>query len=84
MLIFIGLLPDVGGTYFLPRMKGKLGIFLGLTGYRLKGRELVDAGVATHFVDSSLVTTDVLKIIYLCCLYSFQFRLKILKSNCLS
>ena len=27
-----GLFPDVGGGYALPRMKGKLGIFLALTG----------------------------------------------------
>ncbi|XP_076229209.1 3-hydroxyisobutyryl-CoA hydrolase, mitochondrial-like isoform X1 [Nomia melanderi] len=32
----IGLIPDVGGTYFLPRLKGKLGLYLGLTGERLK------------------------------------------------
>ncbi len=34
----IGFVPEVGGTYFLPRLKGKLGLFLGLTGYRLKGK----------------------------------------------
>ena len=35
----IGFVPDVGGTYFLPRLKGKLGLFLALTGYRLKGNK---------------------------------------------
>lgn len=34
----IGLFPDVGGSYFLPRLKGKLGLYLGLTGHRLSGR----------------------------------------------
>lgn len=29
-----------------------MGIFLGLTGYRLKGRDVQSAGVATHFVES--------------------------------
>ncbi|XP_012369575.1 3-hydroxyisobutyryl-CoA hydrolase, mitochondrial [Octodon degus] len=48
----IGLFPDVGGGYFLPRLKGKLGYFLGLTGFRLKGRDVYRAGIATHFVDS--------------------------------
>lgn len=33
----IGLFPDVGGTNFLPKLKGKLGLYLGLTGHRLKG-----------------------------------------------
>lgn len=33
----IGLFPDVGGSYFLPRLKNKLGLYLGLTGDRLKG-----------------------------------------------
>jgi len=33
----IGLFPDVGGSYFLPRLKGNLGLYLGLTGHRLKG-----------------------------------------------
>lgn len=49
----IGLFPDVGGGYFLPRMAGNLGIYLGLTGFRLKGRDVQKAGVATHYVDSS-------------------------------
>ncbi|KAL6263723.1 hypothetical protein P5V15_003809 [Pogonomyrmex californicus] len=48
----IGLFPDVGATYFLSRMKGKLGIYLGLTGHRLKGVDVLLAGIATHFVPS--------------------------------
>lgn len=32
----IGFYPDVGGTYFLPRLRGFLGRYLGLTGMRLK------------------------------------------------
>uniref|UniRef100_A0A8C0SJE6 3-hydroxyisobutyryl-CoA hydrolase n=2 Tax=Canis lupus familiaris TaxID=9615 RepID=A0A8C0SJE6_CANLF len=47
-----GLFPDVGGGYFLPRLQGKLGYFLALTGFRLKGRDVYAAGIATHFVDS--------------------------------
>lgn len=46
----IGFFPDVGGTYFLPRLRGKLGFFLGLTGARLRGRDVLTAGVATHYV----------------------------------
>ena len=46
----IGLVPDVGGGYFLPRLKGSLGMFLGLTGHRLKGWDCLKAGIATHAV----------------------------------
>ncbi|XP_034641949.1 3-hydroxyisobutyryl-CoA hydrolase, mitochondrial [Trachemys scripta elegans] len=48
----IGLFPDVGGGYFLPRLSGKIGYYLALTGFRLKGRDLQKAGIATHFVES--------------------------------
>ncbi|XP_074685709.1 3-hydroxyisobutyryl-CoA hydrolase, mitochondrial isoform X1 [Strix aluco] len=48
----IGLFPDVGGGYFLPRLSGKIGYFLALTGFRLKGRDVLKAGIATHFVES--------------------------------
>lgn len=46
----IGLFPDVGGSYFLPRCPGELGVYLGLTGAHLKGADVIAAGVATHFV----------------------------------
>ncbi len=55
MCCSIGLFPDVGGGYFLPRLQGKLGLFLALTGFRLKGRDVQRAGVATHFVQSDKV-----------------------------
>jgi len=48
----IGFFPDVGGSHFLPRLPGKLGLFLALTGHRLEGRDLFKAGVATHFIAS--------------------------------
>ncbi|XP_061580513.1 3-hydroxyisobutyryl-CoA hydrolase, mitochondrial [Cololabis saira] len=51
----IGLFPDVGGGHFLPRLRGKLGMFLALTGFRLKGRDVQRAGVATHFVESKKI-----------------------------
>jgi enoyl-CoA hydratase len=46
----IGLFPDVGGSWFLPRMPGELGMYLGLTGARLRTPDALYAGVATHFV----------------------------------
>lgn len=48
----IGFFPDVGATYFLPKLKGQLGMFLGLTGHRLKGADVLHAGIATHYVPS--------------------------------
>lgn len=36
----IGLFPDVGGSFFLPRLDGELGMYLGLTGARLQGHEV--------------------------------------------
>lgn len=48
----IGFHPDVGGAYFLPRLKGETGIWMGLTGARLKAADSLAAGVATHYVPS--------------------------------
>lgn len=49
----IGFLPEVGGSFFLSRLDGQLGVYLGLTGKRLKSVDVLYAGVATHFVPSS-------------------------------
>jgi enoyl-CoA hydratase len=46
----IGLFPDVGGTYFLPRCPGQIGAYLALTGSRLKAADALYAGIVSHFV----------------------------------
>ncbi|MEM9170937.1 MAG: enoyl-CoA hydratase/isomerase family protein [Pseudomonadota bacterium] len=46
----IGLVPDVGGGHFLPRLKDGLGLYYGLTGARAKAADCIAAGVATHYV----------------------------------
>ncbi|XP_069589897.1 3-hydroxyisobutyryl-CoA hydrolase, mitochondrial isoform X3 [Ranitomeya imitator] len=51
----IGLFPDVGGGYFLPRLPGKIGLYIALTGFRLKGRDVQKAGIATHFIHSQKI-----------------------------
>lgn len=49
----IGLFPDVGAGYYLPRLPGQLGKFLALTAARLDGSECLWAGIATHYLDSN-------------------------------
>ncbi|MEL6947006.1 MAG: enoyl-CoA hydratase/isomerase family protein [Pseudomonadota bacterium] len=44
----IGFFPDVGGSYILSRLPGKLGLYLGLTGTRLKQADALWAGLITH------------------------------------
>lgn len=51
----IGLFPDVGGGWFLPRLRGQLGTWLALTGARLKGSDVAAARIATHYVPSELI-----------------------------
>ncbi len=48
----IGLFPDVGASYLLPRLPGKLGLYLGLTGYRMKAADCLYSEVATHYLAS--------------------------------
>lgn len=48
----IGLFPDVGGGWFLPRLPGKTGLWLALTGERVKAADGVRLGLATHYVES--------------------------------
>jgi enoyl-CoA hydratase len=46
----IGLFPDVGGGWHLSRLPGEAGVWLALTGARLKGPDCLSLGIATHFV----------------------------------
>tara|TARA_R110002073_G_scaffold18337_4_gene68058 strand:- start:6690 stop:7751 length:1062 start_codon:yes stop_codon:yes gene_type:complete len=49
----IGFHPDVGGAWFLPRLGGEIGIWMGLTGARLKAPDCIAAGLATHYCPSA-------------------------------
>ena len=49
----IGFFPDIGAGYFLPRLRGAAGMYLGLTGARIDGAAALACGLATHYVDSA-------------------------------
>jgi enoyl-CoA hydratase len=49
----IGLFPDVGGGWYLPRLPGRVGQFMALTGARLDGAECKFLGLATHYVEQA-------------------------------
>ena len=46
----IGFFPDVGATWFLPRLPGEIGAYCALTGERLRVVDGLAARVATHHV----------------------------------
>ena len=49
----IGFFPDIGATWFLPRLPGEIGAYCALTAERLRADDAVAGGVATHRVRSS-------------------------------
>ena len=48
----IGLFPDVGGSFFLSRLKYEAGTYLALTGSRIKAADAIFLQTATNFVKS--------------------------------
>lgn len=50
--VTIGLYPDVGASWFLSRMPGRLGLWLGLTGVRFNGADALGLGLADHAMGS--------------------------------
>ena len=49
----IGLFPDVGGGWYLPRLPGRVGEYMALTGARLDGAECHYLGLASHYVEQA-------------------------------
>jgi enoyl-CoA hydratase len=49
----IGFFPDIGASFFLPRLPGAFGWYLGLTGARVGGAAAVACGLATHYVPAA-------------------------------
>ena len=51
--VSIGLFPDVGGSWILGRMPGRVGLFLGLTGTRMNGADALFCGMADRYLDDT-------------------------------
>ena len=48
--VIAGFYPDNGGSHFLNKLRGQLGMYLALTCKRLRGEEAFVSGLATHYV----------------------------------
>lgn len=53
----IGFFGASGSSYYLSRLRNNVGVYLGLTGARLRGFDLKRVGLATHFVESKKLKT---------------------------
>ena len=51
----IGYFPDVGGSYFLPRLEGAIGEYLGVTGSHIRAADALYCGLADHCISSKLI-----------------------------
>lgn len=51
--VAIGYFPDVGGSYFLPRIPGELGIYLGVSGVQIRAADALYCGLADWYLESS-------------------------------
>ena len=49
----IGLVPDVGAGFFLNRCPGAAGLYLALTAARIRAADMLDLGLATHFMPAA-------------------------------
>jgi enoyl-CoA hydratase/carnithine racemase len=55
----IGLFPDVGASYFLSRLEGAMGIYLGITGKDIKAPDILAVGLGDLYLDTySVVALD--------------------------
>ncbi|EAR20164.1 enoyl-CoA hydratase/isomerase family protein [Nitrococcus mobilis] len=50
--ITIGLYPDIGATWFLNRMPGRVGLFLGLTGATMNAGDALYVDLADYFISA--------------------------------
>lgn len=52
----IGYFPDVGGSYFLSRLYGELGVYLGVTGSQIRAADAIYSGLADWCLPRELLT----------------------------
>lgn len=53
----IGYFPDVGGSYFLSRIPGELGTYLGVSGVQIQAADALYCGLADWHIDSASLST---------------------------
>jgi enoyl-CoA hydratase/carnithine racemase len=53
----IGFFPDVGASYFLSRLEGKLGIYLALTGVQIRAADALYCGLADLYLPPSSIAS---------------------------
>ncbi|HEV7358474.1 MAG TPA: enoyl-CoA hydratase/isomerase family protein [Steroidobacteraceae bacterium] len=53
----IGFFPDVGGSYFLSRMPGRLGVYLALTGVQIRAADAVYSRLADVYLTPSAIAS---------------------------
>ncbi len=52
----IGLFPNAGATWFLPKLDGEIGTWLALTGARMIGEDTVAVGLSSHYCPTNQLT----------------------------
>lgn len=51
----IGFFPDVGGSYFLNKCPGQIGMFMAITGEKITAGDAIYTGLATHYISSEKI-----------------------------
>jgi enoyl-CoA hydratase/carnithine racemase len=55
--VAIGFFPDVGGSYFLPRLPGALGMYLALTGAQIRGADALYCQLADVYLPPQAIVS---------------------------
>ncbi|KAG4304148.1 hypothetical protein PORY_002512 [Pneumocystis oryctolagi] len=58
----IGFFPDAGASFFLSRMDGEIGKYIGMTSERIYGFDTLISGIATHYVPSNRLESLIMRL----------------------